>query len=516
MKTPRPSQSGSTQVRKNRTFWLGLPAILALGFNSAPLQAQDRVPDQLSLEEAIRIAGSSNPLLQADLNNEEVAEWNIRSAYATLIPSARASSSLQWQGSGEQTFGSVTLSQLGFRNQPSYYFSSYNLGLSYTLDGRILMAIPQAKSDRRTQVARGEASVSQTVFQVTQTYLEVLRQEEGLILARQELARAQGNLRLARGQMEVGSGTPMDVRQAEVAVGRARVNVLTSENAVRTGKFRLMQQMGMDPRDDFSLITTFEIREPEWNEDELLSLALESNPQLRGLRSAVETQAYATRMAKAAYLPTLSFSAGLSGFTRQASESGFLVAQAQSSAQSQVAQCQAMNELYSRLADPIPPQDCSRFLFTETQRQSILDGNDDFPFSFTRNPPSAAMTLSIPIFQGLSRQRELETARVAEEDSRLQVRDQELRLKADLASSLSTLETAYQAALIEEENQVWADEQLRLAQERYRLGAATFLELVEAETVKAQADRDRIAAIFAYHDALASLEALVGTSLRTP
>jgi outer membrane protein len=87
-------------------------------------------------------------------------------------------------------------------------------------------------------------------------------------------------------------------------------------------------------------------------------------------------------------------------------------------------------------------------------------------------------------------------------------------LKADLASGLSTLETAYEAALIEQENQVWADEQLRLAQERYRLGAATFLELVEAETVKAQADRDRIAAIFAYHDALASLEALVGTSLR--
>jgi len=54
-----------------------------------------------------------------------------------------------------------------------------------------------------------------------------------------------------------------------------------------------------------------------------------------------------------------------------------------------------------------------------------------------------------------------------------------------------------------------------LAQERYRLGGATFLELGEAETVKAQADRDRIAAIFAYHDALANMEALVGTPLRT-
>ena len=41
------------------------------------------------------------------------------------------------------------------------------------------------------------------------------------------------------------------------------------------------------------------------------------------------------------------------------------------------------------------------------------------------------------------------------------------------------------------------------------------VEMVEAETVKAQADRDRVAAIFAYHDALSSLEAIVGTSLRS-
>ena len=502
-------------MRKNRKLRLGVPAVFALALLAGPIGAQDPLPDPLSLEDAIRIAQANNPLLQADMNNQEVADWNIRSAYATLIPSARASSSLSWQGSGEQTVGSVTLSQLGFRNQPAYYFSSYNLGLSYTLDGRILMAIPQAKSDKRTQVAQGEASRSQTVLQVTQAYLEVLRQEEGLILARQELERARGNLRLAQGQVEVGAGTPMDARQAEVAVGRARVNVLTSGNAVRTGKFRLMQQMGLDPRDDFALGSTFRIREPKWDEDELLSLALENNPQLQGLRSAVETQAYATRMARAAYLPTLSFSAGLSGFSREASEPGFLVAQAQSSARSQMAQCQAMNELYRRLADPLPLQDCSRYLFTETQRQAILEENDNFPFNFSRNPPSAAVTLSLPIFQGLSRQRDLEAARVAEEDTRFQVRDQEIRLKADLASSLSTLNTAYQAALIEEENQVWADEQLRLAQERYRLGSATFLELVEAETVKAQADRERIAAIFAYHEALAGLEALVGTSLRT-
>jgi len=221
-------------------------------------------------------------------------------------------------------------------------------------------------------------------------------------------------------------------------------------------------------------------------------------------------------MARSAYLPSLSLSMGTSGFAREASNSDYLVGQAQGASLGRIAQCEATNDLYSRLANPLPATDCSQYLFSESQRQGVINANNAFPFDFTRQPPSAALSISLPIFQGRRRQREVETARIAEDDLRYQVRNSELALKADIASGLSNLQTAYQAALIEEENQVWADEQLRLAQERYRLGSATFLELVEAETVKAGADRDRIAAIFAYHDSLASLESVVGTSLRTP
>jgi outer membrane protein len=496
---------------------VGPPLAALLIFALIPsASAQENVPASLSLEEAVSLANRYNPLLQADLNNEELADWDIRAAYGALIPSASANSSVSWQGSGEQQVGSITLSELGFGNQPSYYFSSYRLGVSYTLDGRILMALPQAKANRRAQVAQGEASTAQTRFQVTQAYLEVLRQQEALTLARQELERAEGNLRLAQGQLEVGAGTPLDTRQAEVAVGRARVSVLVSENGVRTGKFRLAQQMGLDPQDGFELATTFQLAEPRWSEEELVSLALERNPSLQGLRASREAQEHAVRSARSAYLPTLSLSASTSGFAREASDPGFLVAQAQGSSLGRIAQCEATNELYRRLEDPLPTTDCSRFLFTEAQRQAIINQNDVFPFDFVRNPPSASLSISLPIFQGLRRQRDVEAARVAERDLRYQLRNTELALKADIASGLANLRTAYESALIEEENQVWADEQLRLAQERYRLGLATFLELVEAETVKAGADRDRLAAIFAYHDALASLESVIGTSLRTP
>ena len=74
---------------------------------------------------------------------------------------------------------------------------------------------------------------------------------------------------------------------------------------------------------------------------------------------------------------------------------------------------------------------------------------------------------------------------------------------------------AYEGAVIEERNQVAAEEQLRLASEQYRLGLVSFLQLVEAETVKAQADRALLGAIFTYHQNLASLEATIGAPLRT-
>ncbi len=478
--------------------------------------AQEEIPSSLSLDEAIRIGLVASPLLQADLNNRQIADWNIKAAYGALLPSASAGTSFSWQGSGEQQIGSVTLSELGFGNQPSYYFSSYSLGLSYAIDGRVLMALPQAKVEREARVAEGEASQVRTVLTITQAYLEILRQEEGLTVVEQELERAQVNLRLAQAQVEVGSGTPLDSRQAEVAVGRARVNLLVSQNGVRTAKFRLAQQMGMTPQDEFLLNSAFELRQPVWDEAELEGLAFEQNPSLRGLRATRKSQEYSVKMARSAYFPTLSISAGTSGFAREASNPAFMVGQAQSAALGQIAQCRSLNDLYSRLADPLPTTDCSQFLFTEDQRQSIVEANNAFPFDFTRQPPSASLSLSIPIFSGFRRQRDLEAARIAEEDVQYQLRSSELALKTDIASGLGTLRTAYEAALIEEENQVWADEQLRLAQERYRLGLATFLELVEAETVKGGADRDRIAAIFAYHDALASLESLVGTPLRTP
>ena len=490
---------------------LAVQALLA-----PPTAGQALVPSSLTLREALEIALRNNPRIQATRNDVTVANWNLNSAYGALLPSASLSSSIQWQGAGEQRFGSITADQLGFQDQPSFLFSSYNAGVNFSLSGRSLMAPGQARRNRDATVAQVRTAESTLRLNVTRAYLEVLRQIEGQSLAEQELARAEFNLSLARGHMEVGSGNAIDVQQAEVSVGRAEIALLQSRTGVRNARVRLLQNLGVNLNAEPSLATGFAVTEPVWTVEELYELAVLQNPNLQALRAGEESARYGVRMAWSSYLPSLSVSAGFSGFTRQASSTAGQEAAAVAAGNAAVAQCMFLNDLISRLPDPPPLQNCSLLATPESALQSIRDANKAFPFNFTTQPPSASISVSLPVFQGLGRQRELESARALLNDNRYQVREQELALRADIESRLAILRTAYQTALIEERNQALADEQLRLARERYRLDLSGFLELVEAETVKARADRERIFSIFTYHDAIADLEAVVGTPLRNP
>ncbi len=476
----------------------------------AALAGQD-VPASLSLDQALRIARENNPTYLAARNDRVLADWDVRQAWTQLlVPSASASSSVSWQGAGQQRFGSITLDELGFSGQPSYYFASYNLGLSYRFDGATLFAPSKARAQRAATEAQIRTSENDLISQVTTAYIDVLRQRESVRVAQQQLV----NLRLAQGRLEVGSATPIDVGQAEVQVGRNEVALLQAQNALETARMRLLQAMGVSVDRHVTLTTSFELEEPRWDIDQLFALALEHNPALEARRRSEDAAKIDVRTARSSYYPTISLSTNLSGFTREASSTDFLVAQAEARIASQVAQCASLNELYSRLADPLPPSDCNRFAFTDAQRRAIIDQNDQFPFNFERSPPSASLTISLPIFQGFSRQRQLEAAKLQRDDLRQQVREQELALRADLAVGLANVRTAYRSAQLEARNLALAEEQLRLARERYRLGAITFVDLADAETVKAQADRDRTAAVFAYHDAVTNLETLVGASLR--
>jgi outer membrane protein len=350
---------------------------------------------------------------------------------------------------------------------------------------------------------------------VTRHYVSVKRAHDGVTLARRELARADDNLRLAQARVQVGAAIPLEAKQAEVERGRAEVAVLQAENLVRTEQLRLMQWLGVRVPGEVRLTTDFAIQELTWTQDQLVGAALALHPQLQSARASTAAADVGVKMARSAYLPSLNLSAGLSGFARQAGNTDFLVEQARLGSRRQIESCEQWNMVSAGLSQPLPnlPANCTAFELTPERERAIRAENRGFPFGYSRDPYSISLSLSLPLFDGFSRERQVEQARVARTDAELRLRSEELRIETEVSTAFNNVKTARLSAQLEARNADLADEQLALARERYRVGAASFLELQDAETAKARADRAQLTAVYQFHESLAALEAAVGRPL---
>jgi outer membrane protein len=492
-----------------------LLVILALLAWPAAVRAQAS-PTPLSLSDALALAREHNPEYRTQLGEESVAEWGVRSAYASFLPTATVGGGMSYQGSGQARLGNFTSGDIGLGETPSYYFSSYSVGLSLGLDGSSFYRVGQEKASRDAVRARMDVAGQTLRARVTRQYLAALRLRDAVSLAHAELGRAEANLSLARARHAVESVTLLEVKQAEVERGRAEVEVVRAESGYETERLRLLQLMGVDLDRAVELTTAVRVFEPTWDEETLVRLALGEQPELDVARATAEAARSEVGMARSAFWPRLSMSTGLTGYTRRVGSDQYLIDAAESRLAEAARQCIDANDLLGRLNPPLPPQDCSQFVLTDVMRGDILDQNRQFPFNFHNEPFAMSVGVSVPVFQGLNRQRQLERAHASAEAARHRLRGEELRVQADVLASMGGLRAAYRAVQLEERNRELAEAQLSLARERYRLGAASFMELMEAETLKARADRSHLLGVYAFQEALTALEAAVGQDLAIP
>ena len=177
--------------------------------------------------------------------------------------------------------------------------------------------------------------------------------------------------------------------------------------------------------------------------------------------------------------------------------------------------CLLFNAISEGLTEPLNgfPLDCTGLAFTPSDEAALRSSNNVFPFNYTSQPLEARFQVSLPLFQGFAQKQRVEQAQANARDAEHRVRAQELQLRTDVVSAHESLLTARRIVAIEEQNRGQAAEQLRLERERYRLGATSFVDLLNAETLRAQADRSYLTALYDFHAALASLEAAVGRRL---
>ncbi len=479
----------------------------------APLAAQEATTP-LTLQDAVSLAKGSSPAFLSTQNDQASANWQVREAYAQFLPSVDAGIGGTWQEAGAQRFGTIV-----FDDQVTdWYFSGYSIGLGLTIDGSTIFGIPNARANKRAT----EASIAAAEFTLESTvafqYMAVLRAQDGVEVAERQLERARQNLQIVQTRVSTGAAAGTEGRQAEVDVGRADVALIRAQRDLRQARLLLGEQIGISLDEGIVLSSEFDVFEPEFDAGALMASALSEHPSLGAFRARESASRAAARQASTSqYLPSLRLSASFRGQAQEALNRNFVLSQAEDRAQSRINSCEFNNTLENGLNGGLPNytiQDCTAFQLTDADRAAALAANDAFPFDFTSIPAQISAQISIPIFTGFSRERQVSEANNRAEDAEHNRRAEELRLRTAVTGAYDNLVSAYLVVQAEERNRALSEEQLQLQQRRYALGAAGLLELLDAQTGLSTAEQAYLNAVYDFHYNLIALEAAVGQPLR--
>jgi outer membrane protein len=487
-------------------------ALLALSATSVLGQV---APEQLTLEEAIGLAKGNNPIFLSTQNDMSAANWQAREAYAQFLPTVNAGFGGTWQEAGVQRVATVELAA-----QPTdWLYSGYSVNLNMTVDGQTIFGIPNARATKRATGARIDAAEFSLESTVALQYMAVLRAQDGVDVAQRQLDRARQNLQIVGTRVETGAAAGTEGKQAEVDLGRAEVGLIQAQRDLRQARLLLSEQIGVSLDEDVTLASEFTVFEPDFDVGELLANSQEQHPSLNAFRAQEDaSRAAARQMATSQYLPSLSLNARFAGQAQEALNSAFVENQVVGQGESRMQSCAYNNELHSRIPGGLPDysvQDCSQFMASPAEVQSALASNNAFPFDFTTIPTTFSAQLSLPIFTGFSRQRQVSQANNAAEDAEHNRRAEELRLRTMVTNTFDNLNSAYQVIQAESRNRTLAEEQLLLQQRRYALGASDLLLLMDAQTTMSTAEQAYLNALYDFHYNLIALEAAVGRPLRS-
>jgi outer membrane protein len=473
----------------------------------AALGAQTRTT--LSLEEALEIARRNNPQYQQAITGRTRAQAGTRAAYGALLPSADASIGGSFREGRPQFFGGVA-----FGATSDILSSSWNLSANSRLSWNTFNNIKRANANLDAADADVEAARFALNNNVTGQYLLALQTQARANLQDTLVIQQRLQLELAQARAGVGSATSLDVKRAEVSLGQQEVAALRARNTAEVERLRLFQQLGVPMPDGVELTADLPMTVPDFRLGDLLETARRQNPALAAVQARERAAQAGVRSARGEYTPTLSFSASVGAFTQSQTNVDGLVAQSQAQTLNARANCFTTDSIRVGAGMPSIAGQCGAIAFTPQQEAAIRAANDNFPFDFTRQPYNLSVGLSIPLFDGLGRETRLQEANAARADAAYTVRRQELQLTADVTSAQVTLVAAHRAVELQERNAATAREALQLAEERYRVGANTFVDLTTARAEYERAETDRIDAIYEFHRAYAALENAVGRTLR--
>ena len=413
-----------------------------------------------TLEDCIQISiDEKKTVLSADIGVVSASK-GLKASYSGVLPSVQATGAsgvnyFPWQESFNINFEEFTLD-----TTRTNHFNTFSAGIAVNQviydGGRSWNQIKQARTNLDIAKYNQRAIKTQVIEKVIRSYYGLLQAQKLLDVSEKNLEMSVQQVSLVKKQFDLGVVKRTDLLKAEVAQGQARVDMLNKKTNLQNARRILFNDMGLQ---DFGQEIT--AVEKEWqapqipSSSELLRTLKSENPSLLISKSRINLGDLAYRFTKGLRLPSFNSNINYS------------------------ANGQTSNELVDA--------------FTNDWNLGIN------------------LSVSIPIYVGNSLSLQQQQARLSQQQAEhsYTVLLNDLRVQAELIRE--TLGNYAEIIPLNQSVVSSAEEDLKLVRERYSLGSATILEVLDAQVSLIRSNSNLINII---HDARvqeASLKAVLGT-----
>jgi len=409
--------------------------------------------ETLTLDQCIDLAMKNHPNVISARGNVKTANAGVWNAVGNFLPRVSASGSVSQTNLPEED----TL----FINDKlvvAKMYKNYDLRLSaqWVLfnGGSNIFEYFAAKANK----AKNEYIKEQTEQNLIQTvktfYYAYLATEKLGEVNREAVKRGEEQFKLAESKFEVGSASKSDVLKAKVQYGSDRLSLFDAENRIKKARADLAYIIGADVNSDIEFSSDYQVKGYDGDEMDALKFGMSNFPGLLAREKGLSEAKNGVRSTWGRYLPTISAS------FQKYYQNGF------------------WHEIKSF------PREDSKW--------------------------SISTSISIPIFENFSRKRAMSGAKVALNNARADYSYARNSVALEIKKAFLDMKKDLEKVTVATENVEAASEDMSLVREKYNLGAATILELLDAQVSLLTAQNDKIQSEFNYNLAVAKLENVMG------
>ena len=284
---------------KNKFFLLSIVLVVS------NVIAQQQI---LTPTEAVSLALENNYGIKLANNQLEVAKNNASILNSGFLPTVT--------GNAGATYN-IDNTEAGFSNgnvtilngaESSRYNASVNL--NYVLFDGLGRSYDYKQLQERYQLSELQAreTIQNTVFQLFTIYYNVAQITENGVALSQTLAISNDRLRRAEYQFNYGQSTKLAVLNAEVDINNDSINLINSNQELKSSKRDLNVVFGNILDYDFDVETSIKF-DVLYNKEALFEKAKTRNIALLQIEKSIMISGYDIKSGKSAYLPTI----GLNG-----------------------------------------------------------------------------------------------------------------------------------------------------------------------------------------------------------